>query len=131
MSKVERLVDTGDSESVEATALARTVREEFASHALESTALPDDLQGIVMGIEDPSRLTDLVAANLRLALEKKQSILESLDVVQRLRMVEEELHRSREGPGEPCREELSHLRNTHKCNASQARCQRGAAEPWK
>ena len=94
VSKVERLVDTGDSESVEATALARTVREEFASHALESTALPDDLQGIVMGIEDPSRLTDLVAANLRLALEKKQSILESLDVVQRLRMVEEELHRS-------------------------------------
>lgn len=96
VSKVERLVDAGDSESVEVIALARTVREEFASHALESTALPDDLQGLVMGIEDPSRLADLVAANLRLDLEKKQSILESLDVVQRLRVVEEELRHSRE-----------------------------------
>jgi ATP-dependent Lon protease len=94
--RVEVLADTGDAASVEATALARDVRDQFVSLVSESPRLSDELQVLAMNIEEPSRLADLVASNLELDLGGKQAFLEELDVVARLRRARDELRRANE-----------------------------------
>ncbi len=49
--------------------------------------LPSYMVNIVDGAEDPSKLADLVASYLSIPLEEKQSILETLDPVERLKKV--------------------------------------------
>jgi ATP-dependent Lon protease len=92
--RIRRLEERGDAESVEAQALARTVREQFVSLISESSRLSDELQILAMNIEDPSRLADLVASNLELDIAGRQSFLEELDVVKRLQRAREELKRA-------------------------------------
>jgi ATP-dependent Lon protease len=94
--RVEVLQDTGDPASVEATALARDVRDQFVALVSESPRLSDELQVLAMNIEEPSRLADLVASNLELDLAGKQAFLEELDVVARLRRARDELRRANE-----------------------------------
>jgi ATP-dependent Lon protease len=94
--RVEVLADTGDAASVEATALARDVRDQFVALVSESPRLSDELQVLAMNIEEPSRLADLVASNLELDLAGKQAFLEELDVVARLRRARDELRRANE-----------------------------------
>jgi ATP-dependent Lon protease len=94
--RVEVLADTGDASSVEATALARDVRDQFVALVSESPRLSDELQVLAMNIEEPSRLADLVASNLELDLAGKQAFLEELDVVARLRRARDELRRANE-----------------------------------
>jgi ATP-dependent Lon protease len=95
-ARVRRLLETGERGSVEATALVRSVRDQFASVVAESTRLSDDLQILAANIEDPSRLADLVASNLDAEVATKQALLEELDVVARLRRVLAELSRSQQ-----------------------------------
>ncbi len=94
--RVEALADAGDADSVEATALARDVRDQFVALVSESPRLSDELQVLAMNVEEPSRLADLVASNLELDLAGKQAFLEELDVVARLRRVRDELRRANE-----------------------------------
>jgi ATP-dependent Lon protease len=94
--RVEVLPDSGDAESVEATALARDVRDQFVALVSESPRLSDELQVLAMNVEEPSRLADLVASNLELDLAGKQAFLEELDVVARLRRARDELRRANE-----------------------------------
>jgi ATP-dependent Lon protease len=94
--RIEVLPDTGDASSVEATALARDVRDQFVALVSESPRLSDELQVLAMNIEEPSRLADLVASNLELDLSGKQAFLEELDVVARLRRARDELRRANE-----------------------------------
>ncbi len=94
--RVEALADSGDAGSVEATALARDVRDQFVSLVSESPRLSDELQVLAMNVEEPSRLADLVASNLELDLAGKQAFLEELDVVARLRRARDELRRANE-----------------------------------
>jgi ATP-dependent Lon protease len=94
--RIEVLADTGDAASVEATALARDVRDQFVALVSESPRLSDELQVLAMNIEEPSRLADLVASNLELDLGGKQAFLEELDVVSRLRRARDELRRANE-----------------------------------
>jgi ATP-dependent Lon protease len=94
--RIEVLADTGDATSVEATALARDVRDQFVALVSESPRLSDELQVLAMNIEEPSRLADLVASNLELDLAGKQAFLEELDVVARLRRARDELRRANE-----------------------------------
>lgn len=49
--------------------------------------LPDELAIAVTNNQDPSRLADLVASNIRLSVEERQAILEELDVEKRLEVV--------------------------------------------
>jgi len=46
--------------------------------------LPDELQAIALQVRDPSRLTDMVASYLRIAIEEAQDLLSNTDVRQRL-----------------------------------------------
>jgi ATP-dependent Lon protease len=94
--RIETLTDSGAADSVEATALARDVRDQFVALVSESPRLSDELQVLAMNIEEPSRLADLVASNLELDLAGKQAFLEELDVVARLRRARDELRRANE-----------------------------------
>jgi ATP-dependent Lon protease len=94
--RIEVLSDAGEAESVEATALARDVRDQFVALVSESPRLSDELQVLAMNVEEPSRLADLVASNLELDLAGKQAFLEELDVVARLRRARDELRRASE-----------------------------------
>jgi ATP-dependent Lon protease len=94
--RIELLPDTGAADSVEATALARDVRDQFVALVSESPRLSDELQVLAMNVEEPSRLADLVASNLELDLAGKQAFLEELDVVARLRRARDELRRANE-----------------------------------
>ncbi len=94
--RIELLGDTGDADSVEATALARDVRDQFVALVSESSRLSDELQVLAMNVEEPSRLADLVASNLELDVAGKQAFLEELGVVARLRRARDELHRASE-----------------------------------
>jgi ATP-dependent Lon protease len=94
---IEVLTEVGNAESVEATALARNVRDEFGTLIMESSRLSDDLQLLAQNLDDDySKLADLVASNLDLEVAGKQAMLEELDVVKRLHAVQEELRRARD-----------------------------------
>ena len=95
--RIETLTEVGDAESVEATALARNVRDQFGTLIMESSRLSDDLQLLAQNLDDDhSKLADLVASNLDLDVAGKQAMLEELDVVKRLHSVQEELRRARD-----------------------------------
>ncbi len=94
---IEILTEVGNAESVEATALARNVRDEFGTLIMESSRLSDDLQLLAQNLDDDySKLADLVASNLDLDVAGKQAMLEELDVVKRLHSVQRELRRARD-----------------------------------
>ena len=79
--------------TIENEAQIRTVREQLDKVvSLGKTILPD-VMGVVENIEDPGRLTDLVASNLGLKTEQAQEILEITDPVQKLKRVSEILGR--------------------------------------
>ncbi len=90
------LPDSGDLESVETTALARNVSQNFVALVAESPRLSDDLQVLGSNLDDPSKLADLVASNLDLDVAGKQELLELLDVPTRLRRVLDEISRERD-----------------------------------
>jgi ATP-dependent Lon protease len=62
--RISRLMETGLDDSVETTALARSVAQEFAALAGESSRLSDELQVLATNLDDPSKLSDLVGSNL-------------------------------------------------------------------
>jgi len=95
--RIQTLTELGDAESVEATALARNVRDQFGTLIMESSRLSDDLQLLAQNLDDDhSKLADLVASNLDLDVAGKQAMLEELDVVKRLHAVQAELGRARD-----------------------------------
>ena len=87
-TEIERIEETGeDDESVEMTALIRSVAQQFSTLVSESSRLSDELQVLVANLGDPSKLSDLVASNLDLDVAGKQQILEAKNVGIRLRLV--------------------------------------------
>jgi ATP-dependent Lon protease len=78
--------------SVEVEALARGVREKV-EELLPLKHLPPEILAVAGNTEDPGRLADLVASNLRLRVEEAQQVLEVLDPVRRLRKVDAILRR--------------------------------------
>ena len=75
-------------------ALVRNVTTMFQQVVQLSPTLSDDLQTVVMNIDDPSRLSDFIAANLpSLSSTEKQELLESLDLKMRLERLNRQLAR--------------------------------------
>ncbi len=73
--------------TVEIEALMRLVREQTEKIMSLRGILSADLMGIVNSIEEPGRLADLVGSNLRLKVGESQKILETVDPLERLRLV--------------------------------------------
>ena len=75
--------------SVEMEALLRNVREQSEQILSLRGILSGDVVTLLNSVEDPGRLADLVASNLRLRVEEAQEILEIPDPMQRLLKVNE------------------------------------------
>ncbi|MDR0816516.1 MAG: endopeptidase La [Desulfovibrio sp.] len=74
-------------------ALLRAAREQSEKvFSLRGVASPDML-AVLQGVDDPGRLADLIAANMRLKLADAQSILETEEPVERLALVNKQLQR--------------------------------------
>src|SRR5439155_9393420 len=92
VSPLEDRVEGG----IELAALARNATSQFQEIIKLSPSLPDELKVAVLNVEDPSKLADIIAANLNLSLEEKQSLLETNDVRLRLSLLGTLLNRELE-----------------------------------
>jgi len=74
-------------EGLELNALKRNVVSLFQKVASHLPQFGEELQIIVMNIEDPSKLADLIASNINISTEERQEILETLNIKKRLERV--------------------------------------------
>ncbi len=79
--------------SLEIEALMRNVRENSEKIMAIRGELTGDVGSILEGIDDPGKLADLVASNLRLKITESQALLEITDPVERLTAVNDMLSR--------------------------------------
>ncbi len=74
-------------------ALLRSVREQ-SEKILELRGISNtDIIGVLQSVDEPGRLADLIAANLRIKIEEAQVILETLDPLERLTLVNVQLNK--------------------------------------
>ncbi|MDO5630947.1 MAG: endopeptidase La [Paracoccus sp. (in: a-proteobacteria)] len=75
----------GDEEIT--SALLRAVPEEFERYIKVRKNIPEEVVTAISDARDPARLADLVSGHLGVDIEKKQDLLETLDVAARLEKV--------------------------------------------
>ena len=80
---VEEIVEEG----AEVEALTRTVAREFERYAKIKKSVPEEALSSVADTKDSARLADLVAGHLGVEVERKQELLETLAVAERLEKV--------------------------------------------
>jgi ATP-dependent Lon protease len=68
-------------------ALMRTALERLESYIDIGQKLPQDVMSPLFGIEQPSRLADVIASHLDIKMETKQELLEAIDPEVRLEML--------------------------------------------
>ncbi|MBA3270297.1 MAG: endopeptidase La, partial [Acidobacteria bacterium] len=75
----------GDNDRLEIDALQRNIKTNFQQIVSLSPLMSDDLQTLAMNIAEPGRLADFIASSLSsISTETRQEVLETLDVRQRL-----------------------------------------------
>ena len=79
--------------TIEIQALMRNVRENSEKVLAFRGEMTGDVTAILESIEDPGKLADLVASNLRLKIDESQMVLEVTDSVERLQKVNDLLSR--------------------------------------
>jgi ATP-dependent Lon protease len=95
--KVEQIKEKQVEEiSLEMEALMRNVREHSEKILALRGELTGDVGSILESINDPGKLADLVASNLRLKISESQALLELIDPVKRLKMVNDMISRELE-----------------------------------
>lgn len=72
-------------------ALRRSVAALFEQAIRLSPQLPDELRTLTQAVQETNVMTDLVAAHMTLSVEDKQTILETIDIEDRLRTLLEQL----------------------------------------
>jgi len=72
-------------------ALRRSVAALFEQAIRLSPQLPDELRTLTQAVQETNVMTDLVAAHMTLSVEDKQTILETIDIEERLRTLLEQL----------------------------------------
>ncbi|WP_304619671.1 endopeptidase La [Paracoccus sediminilitoris] len=75
----------GDADTV--TALVRTVTEEFERYVKVRKNIPEEVVTAVSEAEEPGKLADLVAGHMGIELDRKQDLLDTLEVSERLEKV--------------------------------------------
>jgi ATP-dependent Lon protease len=92
--KIEIIEESEYSEvDLEAEALMRNVREYSEKILTLRGEYTNEVGSILTSIEDPGRLADLVASNLRLKIDEAQAIIEIIDPYERLKKVNDLLFR--------------------------------------
>jgi len=78
------LAEETHSDSREVEILMRSLKSQFEQYIKLNRKIPAEILASVLPIENASRLSDTIAAQLTLKLEEKQKLLEMMDVVKRL-----------------------------------------------
>ena len=86
-------VSAPKSKTLEIEALRRTVSQLFERCVSLSPTLPDELRSLTQAVQEPNVMADLIAAHMPFAVEDKQQVLETVDWVERLRLLSELLGR--------------------------------------
>ena len=76
-----------EGSSIEVQALMRNVREHSEKILTLRGEMSGDVNNVLDSIDDPGKLADLVATNLKLKIEESQDLLETMDPVTRLKKV--------------------------------------------
>jgi ATP-dependent Lon protease len=82
-AEVEVVIEASDK-GVEVEALVRSLKATFENYVKLNKRIPPEMLMSVNGIEDPSRLGDVIVAHLNLRFEDKQAVLEITDPTKRL-----------------------------------------------
>ena len=69
----------------------RTAREQTEKIISLRGMDPSEIMSVLNSVEEPGKLADLIASNLRMSMDVAQGILECLDPIKRLQMVNEQL----------------------------------------
>jgi ATP-dependent Lon protease len=86
--KFETIEETPVEEiNLEVEALMRNVREHCEKILVLRGEMTGDVITVLQSVEEPGKLADLVASNLRLKIEDSQGLLETIDPVKRLKNV--------------------------------------------
>lgn len=97
VTKVEKVEDVAtDNSNIATTALMRTIKEQLEKVIQLGKVLSPDILMVLEDITDASRLADLIASNLNLHVSEAQTILETLDPVDRLHAINDILNRELE-----------------------------------
>jgi ATP-dependent Lon protease len=92
--KIETIVEPPIKKiSLEIEALMRNIREHSEKILALRGEMTSDVSAVLESIEDPGKLADLVASNLRLKIDESQILLELIDPVKRLKKVNDLLAR--------------------------------------
>ena len=92
--QIERLPEYETPQvTLEVEALMRNVREQSQKILSLKGILSSEVVAILEATDDPGRLADLVASNLRLKIDEAQQVLETLEPVERLGQVNEFLNK--------------------------------------
>ena len=85
-AKIEKLVvkEPKDKKSM---AFMRSVFSQFEQYVKLNKKIPPEILSSLNGISQPGRLADSIAANLSLKLSQKQTILEALNIKERLNLL--------------------------------------------
>jgi len=94
-AKFELIRDQRD-ESIEVSAMMRTAQTQFQEIIKLSPALSEQIKVAALNTEDPGQFTDLIAANLNLSLEDRQTLLETASIKERLTRLLPMLNREHE-----------------------------------
>ncbi len=67
--------------------LVRSLDSKFSEYAKLNDKLPTDILSSVKGLTHPGRLADLISIHLPLSIQHKQTILETIDIYERVNLV--------------------------------------------
>jgi len=92
--KIENIVEPPIKKiSLKIEALMRNIREHSEEILALRGEMTSDVSAVLESVEDPGKLADLVASNLRLKIDESQFLLELIDPVKRLKKVNDLLSR--------------------------------------
>jgi ATP-dependent Lon protease len=86
-AKVDVLQDVIDKDDVETEALATNAKNQFSHMVSVSPHLPEELKIVIVNIDNPGKLSDLISSHLNISVPEKQEILESTNVKERLQKI--------------------------------------------
>ena len=88
--RAEEIVESDHAvDRVKLEALMRSIRESFETYAKMTKKVHLEMVGAIASIDDPSKLADVVIAQINAKLEDKQKILEICDVPERMEAIYE------------------------------------------
>ena len=82
--EIEEVAETGSEGTGSAQAVGRVLVEAFKNYAKLSRKIQPELVDTIAAIDNPAKLSDVIASHLGVKLEKKQALLEITDAGERL-----------------------------------------------